>query len=224
MSTPLPWPEVGDAVPPAPRPERLDVLAGAATALSRWFLTPPDAAALAALGEPGVLEDWPVPLDDAGRDGLRLLAGPHDAGEVAVDHARLFVGPGHLRAAPYESVHTSEEGLLFEPETLDVRAWYHHYDLAAPREGREPDDHVGLELEFVATLASWAWEALERGDTDAAAVFAEGARGFCETHLGQWGVGFAELAAREARTDFYRGVASLTSGFLLALPHLLEPS
>ncbi|WP_176489688.1 TorD/DmsD family molecular chaperone [Mobilicoccus massiliensis] len=223
-TTPLPWPEAPNPPLPPPTPQALDAIAAAAVPLSRWFYAPPDENALARLGEPGVLDSWPISADDmATRRGLELLARPHDHARIRADHTALFVGPGAMKAAPYESVHTSREGLLFEPETLDVRGWYRHYGLSAPRLGREPDDHVGLELEFVATLAGWAAEADDEGDRASASVFADGIRGFVTAHLLSWGPPFCDLVATQAGTDFYRGVAELTRGFLTALPVLMEP-
>ena len=220
--------------PPPPPADRLVRLAAAATALSRWFLAPPSASVLAELADPALLAEWPLapagwtpatsePRGDATATGLAHLATVHDADAVAHDHARLFVGPGRLQAAPYESVHTSEEGLLFEAETLDVRAWYRHYGLSAPRVGREPDDHLGLELEFVATLATWALDALEAGRSEEAAVFAHGLRGFVEAHLA-WLPAYTALLAERAETDFHRGLAHLTRGLHEALPDLLAPT
>ncbi|MBO2519906.1 MAG: molecular chaperone TorD, partial [Firmicutes bacterium] len=40
-----------------------------------------------------------------------------------------------------------------------MRNWYARYGLVAEKKGQEPDDHVGLELEFVAHLAGLALEA-----------------------------------------------------------------
>lgn len=205
------------------RAEDLDALAGAATALSRWLLAPPSTQPLAVVRTPDMLARWPLPERGPTAAGLAALAVSgrsaaagegEDAAQIAADHARLFVGPGRPPAAPYESVHRSSEGLLFDEQTLAVRAWYRHYGLAAPRQGREPDDHVGLELEFVATLLGGALDSLDEGEEQTAGLFATAAAGFVEQHLAAWAPGFFELVADRADTEFYRGVARLGAGWL----------
>ena len=177
------------------------------TVLSRLLLRPPTRDDLVALRDPGLLAVWPLGRPGFA-DGLDLLARSSAAGEdaeaVRADHNRLFVGPGHLRAAPYESVHRSEEGLLFDRETHQVRAWYARYGLQAPLLNREPDDHVGLELEFLSHLAGLALAEPERAET----ILADLGR-FVSEHPATWVPGLARLITDGAGTHFYRGVGLL---------------
>lgn len=143
--------------------------------------------------------------------------------DIAVDHARLFVGPGHLLAAPYESVHLSYEGLLFDEQTLRVRDWYRRYGLAAPRQSKEPDDHIGLELEFLAQLLAWALEAIDDEAADDAAHFASAALTFADEHVSQWAPDLFGLIRTHARTAFYRAVADLGDGLLAEFDTTLRP-
>ena len=164
-----------------------------------------------------MLAEWPLPARGHIERGLAELAASRDSEgveDIAADHARLFVGPGRVVAPPYESVHRSYEGLLFDEETLAVRAWYRRYGLSAPREGREPDDHMGLELEFLATLLGAALEAIDEDDDHDAAVFAQGARDFLDEHVRQWAPTFFGIVLEQAATHFYRGVAHLALGLL----------
>lgn len=197
--------------------EDLDAVAGAATALSRWLLAPPAAPVLARLSSPATLAAWPLPDRERTAVGLAELVASRagdNAAQIARDHARLFTGPGKLLAAPYESVHRSAEGLLFDEHTLRVREWYHHYGIRAPRERREPDDHIGLELEFLAALLGWSLEAHEAGAGGDAAAYAEAAGAFLEEHLHRWAPTLFDLVAERAETSFYRGVAHLGHGVL----------
>lgn len=191
----------------------LDALAAVATVLSRWLMTPPDAETLATVCDPAMLADWPLPAEGATARGLRELGlhrdGAETADDVAADHMQLFVGPGHVPASPYESVHRSQEGLLFDEQTLQVREWYHRFGLNAPREGREPDDHIALELEFVAALLSAALEAFDTGADDDASLFTQAAAEFTATHLEQWAPAWFGIVLTQAQTSFYRGTAHL---------------
>lgn len=196
----------------------LDALAAAATALSRWLIAAPDAATANLVRDAAVLEQWPLPPAGATAVGLKLLAdsarSAEDAVTIAADRTHLFVGPGHVPAPPYESVHRSADGLLFDQETLQVRAWYRRFGLRAPRSGREPDDHIGLELEFLAQLLAWALDALDDEDPAAAAEFTTAAAQFLDEHLARWAPTLFAGMLEHSVTDFYRGVAHLGVGFV----------
>jgi len=200
------------------RPEDLDALAAASMALSRLLLASPDAATLARLHAAAEQGDWPLLGSATAQRGLALLARSAEAGETAEvvhrDHNRLFVGPEAPLAPPYESVHRSEEGLLFEAETLQVRAFYARFGLQVPRLGREPDDHIGLELELVASLCLGALDALEADDEARAQALLEGLRTFLDQHLLAWAPTLLTQVAQGARTWFHAGLAELGRALL----------
>ncbi|NLI17582.1 MAG: dehydrogenase [Actinomycetales bacterium] len=205
-------------------PERLDALAATWTVLSRLLLSPPDEDTLTRFRDPEMLASWPFAGHDEDTDaGLALIAGSgEDAEAIRADHAALFTGPDTLRAPPYESVHRSRDHLLFEEETIQVRQWYARHHLAAPRLGREPDDHIGLELDFLATLVLRALQALDAGHADDARRLLADHDEFVTTHLLEWAPGLMDLVRARAGTDFYRGVGALGSGVLRAPQALLS--
>ena len=162
-----------------------------------------------------------------GAEGLALLAESLAAGESEVDirqdYNQLFVGPERMTAPPYESVHRSQERLIFEQETFLVRAAYAEFGLAAPRLNQDPDDHIGLELSFVGTLCVRGLDALDAGDDVELSRLLEGARSFLEAHLLAWGpTCFAQIEAH-AKTAFYRGVGALGRGILVDAGSTLAP-
>lgn len=132
--------------------------------------------------------------------------------DLCSDYTRLFIGPGKVLAPPWESVYFSEDRLTFQESTLQVREWYRRFGLESDKLHHEPDDHIGLELEFVAHLARRALLALEQHDQGGydAAVGAQGQ--FIAEHLGRWASGWCGQVEAQAQTDFYRGVAMLTRG------------
>lgn len=195
------------------------------TVLSRLLLRPPTEGDLQAVRDPGLLAVWPL-----GREGFAkgldfLAASAHDGegvGEVRSDYLALFVGPGHLLAPPYESVQRGEERLVFDAETLQVRAWYSRFGLEAPRLNQEPDDHVGLELEFLTHLGRLALDQPE----EEARVFALLGQ-FVAEHLGTWAPALASQIQAHAATCFYRGVGHLLGATVArtmeAFPAQAEP-
>ena len=118
---------------------------------------------LAAFAGDRLFEAWPFPSgDDRTAAGLALLTefcqgwNPGQLGTLTWDFNRLFVGPGEMLAAPWESVYRSKTKLTFQESTLQVRELYERFGVQAPAMHREPDDHLGLELAFVATLSDLA--------------------------------------------------------------------
>ena len=108
--------------------------------------------------------------------GLVLLAAWTDASQAGLadqafdavqsDYTHLFVGPGKVDAPPWESVYFHDEEMLFQEETLHVREWYARFGLQAELLHSEPDDHIGLELAFLAHLAGQAVSACEKGEAE----------------------------------------------------------
>nr|KEP22772.1 hypothetical protein DA06_16345 [Georgenia sp. SUBG003] len=196
----------------------LDTFAAAFTTLSSLLSAAPPAAVLARVRDADLLRDWPLPDHPDSRRGLSLLAESAAAGEdetlVRRDYNRLFRGPERMKAPPYESVHRSQERLLFERETMQVRAAYAEFGLVAPRLNTEPDDHIGLELGFVATLAVRGMDAIEAGDDVELARVLRGLVAFLDEHLLAWAPHCLTQAAGGSATFFYQGVAALGLGTL----------
>jgi TorA maturation chaperone TorD len=117
-------------------------------------------------------------------------------------------------APPWESFYRTEEGLMVSNHTLEVRAFYERFGLVSERKEQEPEDHIGLELEFMACLCDRHGECLRKGDVRGAAVTVKAQRDFLDGHLLRWVSRFCEALDRFAWTDFFRGLAQLTEGFL----------
>jgi TorA maturation chaperone TorD len=202
---------------------RLDVLAAGCAFVARPLLGAPDPDLLARVGAAGFMATWPL-RDERSRAGADLVArGAADPLlAIARDHQRLFVGPGPLLAPPYESVHTTRERLLFDVPTLEVRAAYRAFGRVAPAVGREPDDHLGLELDFVAHLCGRALDAVDADDELALDTTLAALQAFHTDHLGRWGANCLRLVEEHAATPFYRGVALLGLGVLAEAGDLLR--
>ncbi len=136
------------------------------------------------------------------------------------DHLRLFVGLDRVLAPVWESVYFNANRLVFQQQTLQVRAWYARFGMQIERLNQEPDDHIGLELSFVAHLTSRALDALD--EPSAFDELLQAQRDFLSEHLLRWGLTWSKLVGQHAQTDFYRGVARLTRGALWAAAELLQ--
>ena len=138
------------------------------------------------------------------------------------DNLRMFIGLNKVPAPVWESVYFSEKRLMFQEQTLQIREWYARFGLQAERINKEPDDHIGLEMLFIAHLASLALQAIEQNDEPKLNEILQAQREFLSDHLLRWGPVWAKLVKQHAATDFYRGIAHLTHGALLAIAETLE--
>lgn len=161
-----------------------------------------------------LLQRW----SNENRDGLELP----QFKALQEDNLCLFIGLNKVPAPVWESVYFSEKRLLFQEQTLQVREWYARFGLQAERINREPDDHIGLEMLFIAHLASLALHAIEQNDEPKLNEILQAQRDFLSEHLLRWGPVWAKLVKQHAATDFYHGIAHLTHGALLAIAETLE--
>lgn len=144
--------------------------------------------------------------------------------DLQADYMRLFVGTPRVLAAPWESVYFSRERLVFQQQTLDVRRWYRRFGLEVEKLNQEPDDHIGLQLSFLAHLASQALVELEAGQAAQLESLLTAQRDFLKEHLLKWEGDWYALMLEHARTDFYCGVARLVHGALAHTASLLDLS
>jgi putative dimethyl sulfoxide reductase chaperone len=196
--------------------------------LGKVLYTFPDRDLLAIISEEDFFADVPfAETQRAVQSGLALLQNWSQAqksvppeetlSQLQADYTHLFIGPGKVLAPLWESVHYGEERLVFQQETLAVRQWYQRFGLEAVDLYHEPDDHIGLELAFLAHLAGRALAALEQGESQTLALLLQAQRQFLSEHLFKWAFGWCALVGEHAQTDFYRGIAQLVEGALTEL-------
>lgn len=198
--------------------QTLDRLGAAFQTLSVFLLSAPSQDLLDQVCQPELLDQWPgTPSPYRAQGTAHLVASnawQETQAQVKQDYNSLFVGPEAMLAPPYESVHRSQERLIFEQETFVVRAAYAEFDLAAPHLNQEPDDHIGLELAFLGTLAERALDAIEENNLTALDTILAATSSFLHQHLLRWGPDFFTLVQEHATTEFYRGVSALGLGVL----------
>lgn len=138
--------------------------------------------------------------------------------ELAVDFTGAFAGTSSWKgryATPYESVFTSEEGLLFQESYHEVHRLYRESGVRKGEGYDFPDDHLSYICEFQAVLARRAVEALEAGDAESALEQVRCSQAVLRDHVLSWFDDFEEVALLLVKTRFYRGVLKMTKGFFL---------
>lgn len=145
--------------------------------------------------------------------------------ELAVDFTSAFAGISSWKgryAVPYESVHTSEEGLMFQDAYHEVFQLYKANHVAKSEGYDFPHDHLSFMCEFLVVLSDRIAAALEAGDDAEALAQVNVSAAFLHDHILSWFDTFQELALLLLETRFYRGVLKISKGFFLEDTELLQ--
>lgn len=204
------------------------------TLLGKMLLQIPEKSWLQPILDEALFSDVPFAEQHADvRQGLALFAQwsqqndgtltPEEISDLKADHTRLFTGLAQIPVAPWESVFFTEERLVFQKQTQDVRDWYQRYGMTVVTgQYREPEDHIGLELTFMAHLAKIGLAALAAQNEPEFEQALAAQRDFADKHLFLWAPLWCSLIQEHAKTDFYRSLAQIVYGMLLELAAILD--
>jgi len=181
--------------------------------LSEWFTGPPN---LEKLGSLPVLEA------SSGTEAADVLDKAWQALSVAALHSRLVsldklgveftrlfsgIQEGMGPPPPFESV-WCEDRLIGESAVAVIRdyaaAGFADIDLEAG-----PQDHISVELKFMALLALRESEAWKAGNTDIAQTRVSQQDVFLRDHLGAWAPRWAEAIIQQSREPLFAALAGL---------------
>lgn len=183
--------------------------------VSRAFAFEPDEALLAEVQGAHAEVECAL-LDDDLQEGaqlardLRCFADQGDSKRLVNEYTKLFIGPGSLPAPPWESVYATGEPLLFQESTLAVRNAYRRAGYISRGYPHEADDHVSIELDFMATLAADTCKACASADLTRMQELLSMQRSFLEEHLLTWLESFAgRMAICDTVSGFYPSIARL---------------
>lgn len=132
--------------------------------------------------------------------------------DLCWDYTRMFVGPASLPAPPWESAYLTEDRLLFQESTLDVRRAYLKYNFIVKNYLREPDDHIGSELDFMCRLCQLYIDNID--ECSIAVQIINDQKAFMEEHFARWVFDFADDVIKYSQTRFYRGMGKVLRGFI----------
>jgi len=138
--------------------------------------------------------------------------------ELAVDYADLFLGVGHFRnkgeGIPHPSESTYLGGYLYGDVVEKIFEAYLEEGLVKSPDFNEPEDHIALELYFMAHLCRKANTCLESGMYQDLLKCLNMQKTFLDEHLLKWAPRLAEDIIKYANTIFYRTVGKIMKGFL----------
>lgn len=190
--------------------------------LSEVFLNEPDEEFIQQIVENQLYFSFPFQSDNPDlQNGLKLLqnfALQWEKPQVYAlrdEYLRLFHGTDKMLVPPYESVYLSNEHLLFEKETVEVRNFYARYGLRIDKMNIIPDDHIGYQLLFIAWLLKKALDASGQNQPNIFQNILRDIRDFLESHLLKWSESFNDLLHRHAASYYVKGNGKLLK-FILA--------
>lgn len=130
--------------------------------------------------------------------------------ELAAEYAAIYL-TGAYGASPCESAWTDDDRLVCQASMFELRDIYAAAGLAAADWRHRPDDHLVLQLLYVAHAARAArtaddWRALAR---------------MLDEHLLRWIREFAARIAQRSQSPFYAELATLTAAWVDTLRDLL---
>ncbi len=190
--------------------------------LKYLFLKTPSKDLLKDLKELNDIDDN-TPIPDI-YEGLELLkkGAEYEIKELSLEYSRLFIGPYKLPAPPYESVYRTDERLVMQQSTIEVRKAYLQAGLEIKGIYTNPDDHISAELEFMEYLCDQTALSLNNRDMPAVIKYLKLQRAFFEEHLNKWVTTFSEDVLRNTEQNFYRGAALLLRGFISSETELMQ--
>jgi TorA maturation chaperone TorD len=137
-----------------------------------------------------------------------------DLDTLAVDFADIYLNHA-LQASPSESVWVDEEGLERQEPMFQVRDCYRRHGLEASDWRHLPDDHLSLQLWFLAFLFHEGAR-----DVSTADGLGEAAR-FMDEHLLRWLPMFSERVSSHCESPYFTGLALLTDAYCSEIRDLL---
>ncbi|OGP34382.1 MAG: hypothetical protein A2X88_03785 [Deltaproteobacteria bacterium GWC2_65_14] len=138
--------------------------------------------------------------------------------ELAVAHAKLFVGPFKLQAPPYGSLYLESQKRLMGDSTMEVLRMYQRAGLDLSSDFLDAPDHIAAELEFMYFLIARELQALRTGDREKAFGYLEMQREFHEKYLRPWIEPFVDRIRTASEHEFYTLLAMSLSTFIAKTP------
>jgi len=123
------------------------------------------------------------------------------------EYTRLFLGPGSPPVPPYESMYI--DGKMAGPILLRLKKDYKKAGIAKSKDYLEPEDHIAFELKFMQHLCE-----VELKDRGCREIYRVLQKEFMDDHFIKWVPDFCDDLYKSEQSDFYKGIAKITRGFI----------
>ncbi len=138
--------------------------------------------------------------------------------DLAADYAKTFLAAGDAAgkaAFPYESVYTGTDSQFGGSVQMNLNAEYAARGFSMREDMfKIMEDHIGLELNYMAELLKEEAEQLAAGEEKKADKLSKDMKKFFRRHISNWVLLFANDIYKYTDRDFYKAIARITIGFM----------
>jgi len=134
--------------------------------------------------------------------------------ELAVEYAKLFIGPDEMTAPPYGSMYLDGERTVMGESTMEVIRMYQAEGLSRDSEFKDLPDHIAVELEFMYYLTFKGVKAQEQTDDKASSEFILKQNIFLSRFLRSWVPQFCDRIKAGTDNGFYKALADCLYAFI----------
>lgn len=144
-------------------------------------------------------------------------------GDLITQHQKLFGLLIAKTAPPYETEYCHSTLTFYRSQQLaDIAGFYRAFGLEQSRDEPERQDHVAVELEFMAHLIEKELFASGQPELqEKAGLCREAQRKFFEAHLAWWAPAFTQLMARGAPDGLFPAIAEALASFIACERNIL---
>ena len=126
------------------------------------------------------------------------------------EYTLLFIGPHRLPVQPYESMWMAKK--MGGESLVKLKEFYRKAGILKSDSYPEPEDHIAFELSFMHYLC---YKVTSESQDEGSMLDIIGLqKTFLSNHLLKWVPDFCDALYNFEKSDFYKGIAKITKGFL----------
>jgi putative dimethyl sulfoxide reductase chaperone len=141
--------------------------------------------------------------------------------DLAIEFSNLFINPGQQvgreRVMPWESAYFTSPPRMYGPPYHKVVEAFRLVNFEKPKEYNEPEDHIALELEFMAHLARLTTASIDSGKPEFAMGYLKLQKEFLADHLLTWVGKFSKELMKNSEkreVNFYYALAMMLESYI----------
>jgi anaerobic sulfite reductase subunit A len=166
-------------------------------------------------------------------DQVKLLKNGEKKGlitDLRAEYAALFLAVGmpyrgkarHKGLLTCESAYLGKHGMYYDKPFSEVKDEYSKSGFEKRKDFLEPEDHIAIELDFMANLCRQTHLFLDQKNTQNALRYLKLQKEFLRDHLTRWVPDLCESMNEAAESKLYKSLAHLTNGFISMEEQVVE--
>lgn len=127
--------------------------------------------------------------------------------ELQDEYSALFDGVRGIDLPLWESAYKGSENILLDENTFEVEQYYKEWGIGVTKDIKQPCDHIGLELSFLAWINKSMLKTLKENNIDEFKNFIEAQLEFLNKHVLTFLSSFCERLREKTCHDFYKNMS-----------------